>query len=80
MTLKMTLRAYATQRGLFARVARKLRIDPSYVSRVANGKRQNDRISHAIEADLNKMRTASRKAAQCPGKRSANPTYTKSTT
>jgi hypothetical protein len=62
MTRKMTLRAYVTQRGLFARVARKLRIDPSYVSRVANGKRQNDRISQAIEAELNEMRTASRRA------------------
>ena len=61
MTRKQTLRAYVTKRGLFARVARKLRIDPSYVSRVANGKRQNDRISQAIEADLNKMRTAKRK-------------------
>jgi transcriptional regulator with XRE-family HTH domain len=59
---KMTLRAYVTQRGLFARVARKLRIDPSYVSRVANGKRHNDRISQAIEADLNKKGTGSRKA------------------
>ena len=61
MTRKMTLHAYVTQRGLFARVARTLRIDPSYVSMVANGKRQNDRISQAIEADLNKMRTAKRK-------------------
>jgi hypothetical protein len=76
----MTLRAYVTQRGLFARVARKLRIDPSYVSRVANGKRQNDRINHAIEAELNKMGTESRTGAQSPRKRSTNSASKKSTT
>jgi transcriptional regulator with XRE-family HTH domain len=52
MTRKMTLDSHVTQRGLFARVARKLRIDPSYVSRVANGKRNNERISQAISAEL----------------------------
>jgi hypothetical protein len=49
------LSAYVQQRGLFARVARLLGLDPSYVSRVANGKRRSKRISLAIEAALNKM-------------------------
>jgi len=35
-------------RGLYGRVARQLKVDPSYVSRVARGERQ----SHAIEASL----------------------------
>ncbi len=70
MTRKMTVHSYVTQRGLFARVARKLKIDASYVSRVARGERRNDRISQAIEAELNMMRTASRKATQRLSKRS----------
>ena len=61
MTPKMTLHSYVTERGLFARVARKLKLDASYVSRVANGERQNPRISQAIEAALDKMCNARRK-------------------
>jgi len=60
MTRQTTrLDTYILQRGLFARVARKLGIDPSYVSRVANGKRNDERISRAIEAEL---KTTHRKA------------------
>src|ERR1700676_3950330 len=57
MEWKMTLGTYVVQRGLLACPARKLSVDPFHVSRVANGERRNDRISRAIEADLNKMRT-----------------------
>jgi hypothetical protein len=75
----MTLRrAYLAQRGLFARVAKKLGLDPSYISRVANGKRQSERISQAIETELNKMQTASQKAAQSSSKRSVFPKSKKS--
>jgi len=62
MTPKITLHSYVTERGLFARVARKLRLDASYVSRVANGERQNDRISQALDAALDKMCNARQKA------------------
>jgi transcriptional regulator with XRE-family HTH domain len=79
MTRKVTLlRAYLAQRGLFARVAKKLGLDPSYISRVANGKRRSKIISQAIEADLNKMHTASQKAAQPSSKRSVFPASKKS--
>ena len=61
MTPKMTLHSYVTERGLFDRVARKLKLDASYVSRVANGERQNDRISQAIEVALDKICNARRK-------------------
>jgi transcriptional regulator with XRE-family HTH domain len=70
MTRNVTLlRAYLAQRGLFARVAKKLGFDPSYISRVANGKRKSKRVSQAIEADLKKTHTASQKAAQSSMKR-----------
>jgi hypothetical protein len=52
---KRLLNTYLVQRGLFARVAKKLGIDPSYVSRVAHGQRQSKRISVAIQAELNRI-------------------------
>jgi transcriptional regulator with XRE-family HTH domain len=65
MTPKVTLfDAYAAQRGLFARLARRLGLDPSYISRVANGERRSKRISRAIEAELNKMYSVSWKIAK----------------
>ena len=42
-------------RGLYSRVARKLRIDPSYVSRVARGERTSTAISQALEAELRRV-------------------------
>ena len=76
MTRKVTfLRAYLAQRGLFARVAKKLGFDPSYISRVANGKRKNKKVSQAIEADLKKMHAASLKAAQFSRRRTVFPSF-----
>jgi hypothetical protein len=42
-------------RGLYSRVARKLRIDPSYVSRVARGERTSNAISEALHAELRRV-------------------------
>jgi transcriptional regulator with XRE-family HTH domain len=42
--------------GLYARVAEKLRVNPSYVSRVANGKRQNEEITAALLNELRKLK------------------------
>ena len=42
-------------RGLYSRVARKLRIDPSYVSRVARGERTSTAISQALQAELRRV-------------------------
>jgi hypothetical protein len=62
-TTTRLLRAYVAQRGLFCRVAKRLRLDPSYVSRVASGQRHCTRVSLAIKVELKKMRAASRKIA-----------------
>jgi hypothetical protein len=40
-------------RGLYGRVARKLHVDPSYVSRVARGERQSGWIEGALRSELN---------------------------
>jgi hypothetical protein len=42
-------------RGVYARVARKLRIDASYVSRVAAGNRESDRIRKALLDELDRI-------------------------
>ena len=41
--------------GVYARVARKLRIDASYVSRVAAGDRESPRIREALLAELDRI-------------------------
>jgi transcriptional regulator with XRE-family HTH domain len=42
-------------RGLYGRVARKLGVDPSYVSRVARGERRSRSVDHALRRELNKI-------------------------
>jgi hypothetical protein len=42
-------------RGLYSRVARKLRIDPSYVSRVARGERESEAIARALEVEIRRV-------------------------
>jgi hypothetical protein len=54
------LRTYFEQRGLFSRVAKKLGVDASYVSRVANGQRENKNIMQAIEAERSENHTSIR--------------------
>lgn len=41
--------------GLYARVAKKLGLDPSYISRVAKGERTSERILNAIVAELRRI-------------------------
>jgi hypothetical protein len=65
MTRNVTpLRAYLLQRGLFTRIARKLGIDPSYVSRVAHGHRKNEKISQALNAELKKINVGTGKSSK----------------
>jgi hypothetical protein len=42
-------------RGLYGRVARQLKVDPSYVSRVARGERQSDAIEESLERELKRI-------------------------
>jgi hypothetical protein len=44
-------------RGLYGRVARKLKVDPSYVSRVARGERQSQEIEVSLERELRRIMT-----------------------
>ena len=49
------LRRHRLHEGLFARVAKKLRVNPSYVSRVVRGQRQSERIMAAVVAELRRI-------------------------
>ena len=42
-------------RGLYGRVARQLKVDPSYVSRVARGERQSGVIEASLERELKRI-------------------------
>jgi hypothetical protein len=42
-------------RGLYGRVARHLKVDPSYVSRVARGERRSDAIEASLERELKRI-------------------------
>jgi hypothetical protein len=42
-------------RGLYGRVARRLDVDPSYVSRVARGERQSAKIEAALEREMRQV-------------------------
>lgn len=44
--------------GLYARVAKRLSINPSYVSRVARGKRQSDDVKKALLHELARINQA----------------------
>ena len=44
-------------RGLYGRVARHLKVDPSYVSRVARGERRSDVIEASLERELRRIMT-----------------------
>ena len=48
-------------RGLYGRVARQLKVDPSYVSRVARGERQSDKIEASLERELRRIMSLVRK-------------------
>ncbi len=42
-------------RGFYGRVARRLDLDPSYVSRVARGERQSEAIEAALEREMKRI-------------------------
>lgn len=49
------LRKHRLHDGLYSRVAKKLGLDPSYISRVAKGERMSERILSAIVAELRRI-------------------------
>lgn len=52
---KELLRRHQLHEGLYARVARKLGVDASYVNRVAHGKRISEHIFNALVEELRRI-------------------------
>ena len=52
------LKRYALYRGLYARVARRVGVDRSYVSRVARGERRSAQVEKALQAELRRIERA----------------------
>ena len=70
MTPNMTdLLVLRGTRGLYRRVAKKLGLDPSFVSRVARGERHNGAIEKALEVEVNKIHAVVRKGRSKPPKK-----------
>jgi hypothetical protein len=70
MTRIVTVRrTFVMPRGLYARIAKQLKIDPSFVSRVAHGHRKHERISKALEVELRKVLAAAQKSIRKSPKR-----------
>jgi transcriptional regulator with XRE-family HTH domain len=49
------LKRYQLYRGLYSRVAQKLGVDRSYVSRVARGERRSQEVEAALQAELKRI-------------------------
>jgi hypothetical protein len=52
------LQLASRMRGLYQRIATKLGVDPSYVSRVARGERKSPKIEVALNRELAKLLTS----------------------
>jgi hypothetical protein len=63
-------RAVSLFRGLYARVARKLGVDVSYVSRIARGERQSKVAEKALNREFFKILALIRNGGSAPGKHS----------
>lgn len=58
ITKTSEMRRYSLYRGLYARVARQLGVDRSYVSRVARGERRSEPIEKALRSELRRISKA----------------------
>ncbi|PYU23537.1 MAG: hypothetical protein DMG30_11180 [Acidobacteria bacterium] len=52
ITEESLLRTHRLHSGMYARIAQKLGVDPSYVSRVAKGERQSQEVKRALLSEL----------------------------
>jgi hypothetical protein len=64
-------------RGLYGRVARKLKVDPSYVSRVARGERRSGEIEESLERELKRIMALVRTNRNGTGRNSVKRTTAK---
>ncbi|MGH9679643.1 MAG: hypothetical protein ACRD4Y_06805 [Candidatus Acidiferrales bacterium] len=58
-------------RGLYVRVARRLNLHPSYVSRVARGERRSEEVNAALTRELQRVMDFIRKTSHARGYKAA---------
>jgi len=58
-------------RGLYGRVAKQLKVDPSYVSRVARGERQSEAVEASLERELRRIMSLVKSNHNGRGRRTA---------
>ena len=58
ITKTTELKRYSLYRGLYARVAREVGVDRSYVSRVARGERRSEEIEQALRSEFRRIQRA----------------------
>jgi coenzyme F420-reducing hydrogenase delta subunit len=54
-TIEVRLRWHRRFDGLYARIAKHLGVDPSFVSKVASGTRNSDKITQALETEMKRL-------------------------
>ena len=55
VTIEARLRWHMRFDGLYARTAKQLGVDPSYVCRVANGLRNSEKVMQALQAEMKRV-------------------------
>ena len=54
-TMRARLRCYRLFDGIHVRIARQLRVDPSYVFRVGYGERNSAEVMQALEIEMKRL-------------------------
>jgi hypothetical protein len=52
---RLLLKRHLLHRGIYVRIAKKMRVDASYVSRVASGERKSSRVERAVIVELERI-------------------------
>ena len=68
-TERILLLCHKRHLGVYQRVAKDLGVDPSYVSRVANGARNSEKIKRALLGELVRIQSLQRSVLTYPSKR-----------
>jgi hypothetical protein len=55
---KLLLKRHLLHRGIYVRIAKKMRIDASYVSRVASGERKSAKVERAVVVELERIKAS----------------------
>jgi hypothetical protein len=52
---RLLLKRHLLHRGIYVRIAKKMRVDASYVSRVASGERKSTKVKRAVIVELERI-------------------------